>query len=102
MVVSAASNVVPSAPNGSEVAAPRAVFDSVGDESHRFNRRMGRQQLVATAAEAIDPVVLPYIGAIAPMPAEFHVVDVVGGAAFENKDEIRAGIDKVIPCRRCS
>jgi len=52
---------------------------------------MSRQQLVAVAAKAIEAAILPDGRARATVFTKLDVVDVVGGAAFEDKNKLMLG-----------
>src|SRR5476649_2682343 len=54
------------------------IEDGIGDQRHRFDRRVQRQQvtLLGGASEAIQPGVVPHVAAVAAKPAEGDVVAV--------------------------
>ena len=71
-----------------DVSAPRAVLDAVGNERHWLHGRMRVKLIQPSGSERVDAGIMPHIGAIATVPAEFDVVDMRRIADAEDGDKL--------------
>ena len=59
-----------------EIATPRHILDRIGDHSRRLDRRMQGQILSPAAPHGVYRGIVPDIGPVAAVPAEFNHVEI--------------------------
>lgn len=74
-----------------DVIASRDILDGIRDHLHRLDRRMQLQLVHPSRLQRVDPTILPDIGPVATMLAQFERIDVRCGPFLPGKDQFVAG-----------
>jgi hypothetical protein len=74
-----------------DVAAVRAIKQRVHHQLDRFDRRVQLQHVVTFPRQGAGTVVLPHVGAVAPVLAELDIVGVPRGTGLEDTDQFMLG-----------
>ena len=67
---------------------------NVSDERNRFDGGVGSEFVKPAGFKRIHPGIIPNIGSVAPVPAEFDVIDMGHATDFEYGDEFVFGAVK--------
>ena len=65
----------------------RTVPDRIGHHGHGLYRRM-QAKIPALAGKTVNACVAPDVGAVSPVFAQFHIVNVCRRARFENEHKL--------------
>src|SRR5258708_6413844 len=74
-----------------EIAASRHIHDRIGNQPRRLYRRMQCQILAPAATQGINRGIVPDIGTVAAVPAEFDHIEMGRASDPGNKDQFVLG-----------